>query len=103
APPPVRLFTLACVLLVAMNFAMHSVYGRVPFLYTQHWTLATSVLIAWAFLALSRRWRPWAASAAGAGLLVALAAANLHWTSDVAALAQASVRDYRAAMGQPPP
>ena len=71
-----RLVYLAAVMLVAYNWAFHSVFGTELFLYAKHWTVGVSVVL-WAWLHVARPIRQ-AGAVAIAVLIVAAAARDVH-------------------------
>ena len=93
-PEPKRIFAWACAVVLCASVILQSIYGRVAFLYSQHWLFPMVFFAVLAFANMTGKWRPAMRAASAAVLLVAIAASNFHLTGQTISLARTIVADF---------
>ncbi|MES2291677.1 MAG: hypothetical protein V4527_00080 [Pseudomonadota bacterium] len=93
-PEPKRIFAWACAAVLCASVILQSIYGRVAFLYSQHWLFPIVFFVVLAFANMTGKWRPAMRAAGATVLLVAIAASNFHLTGQTISLAQTIVADF---------
>ena len=93
-PEPKRIFAWACAAVLCASVILQSIYGRVAFLYSQHWLFAMVFFVVLAFANMTGKWRPAMRAASATVFLVAIAAWNFHLTGQTISLARTIVADF---------
>lgn len=93
-PEPKRIFAWACAAVLCASAILQSIYGRVAFLYSQHWLSAMIFFAVLAFASMTGKWRPATRAVIATVLLVAIAASNFHLTGQTISLARTIVADF---------
>lgn len=93
----IRSFSLACALILVTNIVLHSVYGRIMFLFSQHWLPPMLFFLVLAFNGALSRLGQLPRAAIAFVLVSGISLSNLYWLEKTTAMAKKIMIDHRHA------
>jgi hypothetical protein len=99
ASEAIEIFARACVVILFANLLLHSVYGRVAFLYSQHWLFPLVFFGVLALVHITRNWGRTMQRAFAIALVAGVINLNLYWVGQTVSMANQIVTDYRHKLG----